>query len=127
MLSPRSRPIIHRLRAIVVYLSLTCRVLTIVRVSYVDRYMFSIVVNGATCIIIRIRAIESQCSTLDGEVFDIVEEVGLHQGGQAGEILQSEERCTRWEAVRNLKRPSEEKQKHLYDATKERPQGNPYA
>jgi len=93
---PRSRSIIRRLRAIVIYLSPTCRVLTIIRVSSVVCCVLAIVVYGATGIMIcRIRGIvgpivESKCSTPDVEVFDFVEEVGLHQGGQAGGILQSE-------------------------------------
>ena len=106
--------------------------LTIVRVSVVVRYVFAMVVYGATCMIIcRIRAIvgpilESECSTPDVEVIDSVEEVGLHQGARRAEFCsQSGGQTTyilyTWEAVRILyksKRPSEKKQKHLYNGTK---------
>jgi hypothetical protein len=68
--------------------------LTRVRVRAEIRCAFAIVVYGAKCMkICRIGAIvgaivESECSTRDVEAIDIFEEVGLHQGGQAGGILQ---------------------------------------
>ena len=137
LLVPRSRSTIRRLRAIVVYLSLTCRVLTIVRVSSVVRCVSTVVVYGARGIIIcRICAIvgptlESEYSAPDVEVFDIVEEVGRHQGARRAEFCSQSGGQTAyilytWEAVRILYKAQVRKNKSIcMTAQNEPPQGNP--